>query len=128
MDFLTLEEVLNLYSSVMSRTGGAAGVLNLGALESALAQPYATFDQVDLYPTLPEKAAATAHSIIANHPFIDGNKRIGHAVLETTLVLNGCELAAHQDEQEKIILRVASGDMDRQEFSMWVKANMGPKA
>lgn len=78
----------------MTQSGGAVGVLNLPALESALAQPRMTFGGEDLYPTLVEKAAALGHSLIANHPFVDGNKRTGHAAMEVFLMVNGCEIQA----------------------------------
>src|SRR5436189_5412364 len=102
--YLTLEEVLDLYEGVMERSGGSVGIRSLGGLESALAQPLMTFGGDDLYPTLVEKASALGFSLIMNHPFVDGNKRIGHAALETFLVLNGFEIQSSVDEQEKIIL------------------------
>jgi death-on-curing protein len=82
MRFLTLSEVLELHRQVMEQSGGLLGIRDLGALESALAQPRMTFGGVDLYPTLIEKASALAFSIINNHPFVDGNKRVGHAALD----------------------------------------------
>jgi death on curing protein len=81
MRFLTLDEVLELQRLVVAQSGGAAGVRDLGGLESALAQPLMTFGGKDLYPTLTDKAAALAFSIIRNHPFVDGNKRVGHAAM-----------------------------------------------
>ena len=109
MRYLTLHEVLAIYRRVMQQSGGAVGISNLDGLESALAQPYVTFDGLDLYPTIVEKAAALGFSLIRNHPFIDGNKRIGHAAMEVFLVLNGFEIHASVDEQEELILQVASG-------------------
>jgi len=87
MRFLSLAEVLELHRLVIRPSGGSAGVRDLGALESAIAQPRMTFDQSDLYSTIEEKAAALCLSIIANHPFVDGNKRVGHAAMETFLVV-----------------------------------------
>ena len=109
MRYLTFAEVLELHRRVVSDTGGATALRDLGALESATAQPRASFGGNDLYPSLEEKAGALAFSLIQNHPFIDGNKRVGHAALETFLVLNGEELSADADESERIILAVASG-------------------
>ena len=80
------------------------GLRDLGLLESSLAQPHQSFGGVDLYPGLNAKAAALGFSLIQNHPFVDGNKRIGHAAMETTLVLNG-------------------GELDREAFSRWVADN-----
>ena len=93
-------------------------------LESAIAQPAMSFGGVELYPTLAEKAAALGFSLIMNHPFVDGNKRVGHAAMETLLVLNGHELRADVDEQERVILGVAAGTIRREEFFTWVSAHI----
>ncbi|CAG0961509.1 partial Toxin Doc, partial [Anaerolineae bacterium] len=85
MRHLTLNQVLELYRRVMEQSGGAVGIHNLGALESALAQPRMTFGDAELYTTAIEKASALCFSLIKNHPFVDGNKRTGHAVMETFL-------------------------------------------
>ena len=73
-----------------------------------------TFGGEDLYPTLVDKAAALGFSLILNHPFLDGNKRIGHAVMEVFLILNGYEISATVDEQEQVILALAAGRMSRE--------------
>jgi len=75
-------------------------------------------------PTIVEKAAALGFSLITNHPFLDGNKRIGHAVIEVFLVLNGFEIDASVDEQEDIILQVASGTLSREVFTEWLRVHM----
>lgn len=69
--------------------GGILGLRDRGSLESAVAQPEMTFDGDDLYPTITDKAAALGYSLIQNHPFLDGNKRAGHATMEVFLLLNG---------------------------------------
>ena len=79
MRFLKLNEVLYLHQQLLKQSGGTDGIRDLGALESAIAQPQMTFDGVDLYPTLIDKTAALGFSLINNHPFVDGNKRIGQA-------------------------------------------------
>jgi death-on-curing protein len=122
--YLTLVEVLNLHRQIIQQSGGALGVRDLGALESALAQPRMTFGAEDLYPTLADKAAALGFSIIMNHPFVDGNKRTGHAAMETFLVLNGLEISASVDEQEQIILALASGNSERESFVDWLKQHI----
>jgi death-on-curing protein len=111
---------------VLRQTGGLEGVRDLGGLESAVAQPQMTFDGQDLYPCLPTKAAALGFSLIRNHPFVDGNKRIGHLAMEMFLVLNGHELDAGVDEQERIILGLAAGEVSREEFAGWVRSSMRP--
>jgi death on curing protein len=83
-----------------------------------------TFGGEGLYPTIAEKAAAPGHSLIQNHPFLDGNKRVGHASMEVFLVLNGYEINAPVDEQEKVILTVASGGISRSEFGDWLKTKV----
>jgi death on curing protein len=123
MRYLTLNEVLAVHDQVMRQSGGAVGVLSLPALESALAQPRMTFGGEDLYPTLVEKAAALGHSLIANHPFVDGNKRTGHAAMEVFLMVNGFEIQALVDEQERVILQVAAGEMKREEFTEWLRGH-----
>jgi death-on-curing protein len=122
--YLTLGEVLNLHRLIIQQSGGALGVRDLGALESALAQPRMTFGGEDLYPTLADKAAALGFSIIMNHPFVDGNKRTGHAAMETFLVLNGLEISASVDEQEQVILALASGNSGRESFVEWLKQHI----
>jgi len=124
MRYLTVGEVLDIYSRVMQQSGGLVGIRDLGALESAVAQPRITFDGAELYPTLVEKASALGFSLIENHPFLDGNKRTGHATLETFLVLNGCQISASVDEQVTIILGVASGAVGRETFTDWLRGNI----
>ena len=123
MRYLGLKDVLELHRLLLRASGGLAGVRDLGMLESAVAQPLMTFGGQDLYPTLADKAAALGFSLIKNHPFNDGNKRVGHAALETFLVLNGYEIAADVDEQERVILGVAAGEIDREAFTGWLRAH-----
>jgi death on curing protein len=122
--YLTLSETLELHRRVIGESGGALGILNLGALESALAQPRMTFGGKDLYSSAVEKAAALGHSLIQNHPFLDGNKRTGHAAMEVFLVLNGFEIQCSVDEQERIVLQVASGGIDREALTQWLRAHV----
>jgi death-on-curing protein len=121
---LSIREVLELHDRILEQTGGANGVRDPQALESSLAQPHQTFDGEELYPSIPDKAAALGFFLVSNHPFVDGNKRIGHAALEVTLVLNGFELAASVAEQEQIMLSLASGTLSRQEFTTWVTQHL----
>jgi death-on-curing protein len=120
MHYLTLNQVLDLYIQIMEQSGGAVGIHNLSALESALAQPRITFDGESLYPTIFEKASALGFSIIMNHPFVDGNKRTGHAVMEVFLILNGFEISASEDEQVQVILKLAAGELKQDEFTRWL--------
>jgi len=121
MRYLTVGEVLGIYNRVIKQSGGGVGIRDLGALESAVAQPRMTFNGEELYPTVIEKASALGFSLIQNHPFIDGNKRAGHAAMEIFLMLNGYEISAHVDKQVEIILGVASGKIDRNTFTDWLQ-------
>ena len=124
--YLSLAEVLKLHGLVIAESGGPDGLRDLGMLESALGQPRQTFGGEDLYPSLPSKAAALGFSLIMNHPFIDGNKRVGHAAAEALLMLNGFELTAEVDEAEAEILAVAAGQRTRAEFQDWVEKHLSP--
>jgi len=117
MRYLTVSEVIELYRQVMEASGGTVGILSIESLESAVGQPRATFDGNELYPTVIEKTAALGFSLIMNHAFVDGNKRIGHYAMETFLVVNGHEIDASLDEQESIILQLASGKLSRDAFT-----------
>jgi death-on-curing protein len=124
--YLTLSEVLTLHTEVLATSGGAAGVRDLGRVQAALAQPASTFDGVELYPTIVSKAATLGFSLIQGHPFVDGNKRIGHAAMEVFLILNGFEVAASVDEQERVVLQVASGRLSRDRFAEWLDQHVRP--
>lgn len=120
MYYPSVADALEIYRRVMEQTGGLIGIRELGALESAIAQPRMTFNGEELYPALAEKASALGFSLIQNHPFADGNKRTGHALMETFLVINGYEIKASIDEQADIILDVAAGKMSRTSFTEWL--------
>jgi len=122
--YLTLAEVLDLHRRVMEQAGGSPAVRDLGGLISAVAQPRVTFEGHDLHPTAADKAAALCVSIIVNHPFVDGNKRAGHAAMETFLVMNGHEVVASVDESEQVMLDVASGRIDRERLAAWLQARI----
>jgi len=126
--YLTLGEVLDLHHRLIQAAGGSAGLSRLPGLEAAVALPRQTFGGADLYPDLPEKAAAFAFTLIQNHPFSDGNKRVGHAALEAFLILNGYELAATVDEGETAILGVASGRWSQADLLAWIRLHLHRRA
>ena len=128
MIYLTTEEVIQLHEWLIEQTGGSAGVRDRGLIESAVYQPQATFGGHELNPTLAEKAAAFGFSLACNHAFIDGNKRIAHAAMETFLVRNGFEIRATTDEQEAIFLQLAAGTLTREQFTDWVRQHIAPLA
>lgn len=120
MRYLTLVEILELHEAIIISTGGALGIRDMGALESGVNQPRLTFDQADLYPDIVSKAAALCFSLVMNHPFVDGNKRVGHAAMETFLILNGFEIVADVNEQERLLLDLAAGKITRQKLAAWL--------
>ena len=122
--FLTVDEVVELHRLMIGQSGGARGIRDPAGLDSAVAQPRMTFDGRDLYPTLAEQAAAIGFSLVSNHPFVDGNKRIGHAAMETFLLLNGLEFIATDDEQEMVVLGLAEGRLKRNAFTEWVRSHI----
>ena len=121
MRYLSLGEIVDLHQLLLDQTGGSGGIRDLGGLESALAQPRATFDGTDLHPTIIQKAAALAFSLALNHPFVDGNKRVAHAAMEVFLLMNGWELVGTVDEQERLMLDLADGQMTREQLTAWLE-------
>jgi death-on-curing protein len=124
MRYLVLAEVVELHRRLLQGTGGATGLRDLSALESAVAQPQATFSGVDLYPTLAEKATALGFALIQGHPFVDGNKRVGHAAMETFLVLNGAEIESSVEDQERLILDLVAGRLGRSQLTDWLRQHL----
>lgn len=126
MRYLTIAEVLCLHRMVIAESGGSAGLRDPGSLESAVAQPQAAFGGTELYPRLTEKATAPCFSLVLNHPFVDGNKRVGHAAMETFLLLNGYRVSGTVDEQQALILSLASGSLTREGLLQWLEAHILP--
>ena len=124
MRYLTLEQIVTLHGLALARSGGNSGLRDRAALESAVAQPRMAFGGQDLYPTLVEKAAALAFSLTQNHPFMDGNKRAGHAAMEVFLVLNGYEIAATVEVQEQLFLSLAAGQVSRAALAEWLQEHL----
>jgi death-on-curing protein len=121
--YLSVNDVITLYRRVMAQSGGLMGIRSFPALESAVMQPRATFDGTELYPSLIEKAAILGYMLIQNHPFVDGNKRIGHAAMEVFLLINGYEIQAGVDDQEQLILGVASGTIGKEPLTTWLETH-----
>ena len=127
MRYLTLGEVVELHRLTLTAAGGAPGMRDLGALQSAVAQPRASFGGSDLHPSLIEKAAALGFALAQGHPFVDGNKRVAHAAMVTFLLLNDAEIHASIDEQERLMLDLASGRLSRAELTGWLGEHVSLK-
>ena len=117
------EKVLLLHRLLTEETGGAADVRDLDLLDSALASAFQTFDGKELYPTKEEKAARIGYSLISNHAFVDGNKRIGMYILLTFLETNGIRLHPSVDDVARVGVAVARGEMDYDGLLAWIREN-----
>lgn len=123
-NFLSLDEVLELHDDQIYSFGGTPGVRDEGLLESALAQPQATFGGQFLHSTISEQAAAYLYHIAMNHPFIDGNKRTAFGVTDTFLRLNGCTLNLTDDRAYDLVMRVARGSITKEELTTEIESGI----
>ena len=114
------EKVKLLHQLISEETGGSVGIRDEGLLESALEGAFATFDGKDLYPSKEEKGARIGYTLISNHAFVDGNKRIGMYVMLTFLEVNGIKTEATNEEVAETGLAVAAGTMKYEELLKWV--------
>ncbi len=121
MNYLTVEQVLFIHMRLLSETGGSPGMRDLGLLASAVARPQATFGGEDLYLDLFDKAAALLDSIIRNHPFVDGNKRVGITATGLFLRRNGWRLTAANHELETFTLAVAQSAVSFAQIIAWLR-------
>ncbi len=126
MDYLTPAEIIVLHARLIQRTGGGEGIISLSMLEAAIARPQATFGESDLYPTLWDKAAALMESLIQNHPFVDGNKRVGLVAAGLFLERNGYILTANNTEALNFTLKVAQSSLKREAMAQWLQAHSAP--
>ena len=115
------EKVLLLHKLITEETGGDPELRDINLLDSALESAFQTFDGVELYPTKEEKGARLGFSLISNHAFVDGNKRIGMYVLLTFLEVNGIRLDVDNDDVARVGLAVASGEMKYNELLEWIR-------
>lgn len=119
----TEEKILALHKLLTDETGGDPSLRDRGLLDSALCSAYQTFGGCELYPTVEEKAARIGFSLIANHAFVDGNKRIGIFALLIFLKINGYKIAPSPENVTRVTLSVASGGMTYEELLTWVREN-----
>ncbi len=120
---ISKEKALLLHQIMAEATGGDVGIRDEALLESALENAYATFDGIELYPTKEEKAARLAFSLISNHAFVDGNKRIGIYIMLSFLELNGIKIEATNEEVYDLGMRVAEGSADYNDILCWVRGH-----
>lgn len=120
MKKLTKKQILMLHQDLLNRFGGTAGIRDEGLLESAISAPFQTFDGKALYPTILEKAARLGYGLIQNHPFVDGNKRIGIHAMLVFLALNGQEPAYQDEELISAALDIAAGKLEEKQLLEWL--------
>lgn len=120
MKMLTKEQIILLHRELIKETGGADGIRDEGLLESALSAPFQSFDGIDSFPSIQQKAARLGYGLIKNHAFVDGNKRIGVHTMLVFLALNGIEIEYTQEELSATILKVAAGDYSFENLVKWV--------
>jgi death on curing protein len=117
------ETVVRIHNKLIDEFGGSMGVRDKNLLESALSRPYATFDGEDLYPKAIDKAAAIFESLIINHPFTDGNKRLAYVMLELILRLGGLHLPVSEDVKYQFVISASTGETGFDEIELWLEAN-----
>ena len=115
------EKVLLLHQLIAEETGGSIGVRDIGLLESALENAFSSYDGIEFYPTKEEKGARLGYTLISNHAFVDGNKRIGMYVMLIFLEVNGIEMTCTNEDVVEAGLGVASGKMGYEELLEWVR-------
>lgn len=121
MILLTVDEIIGLHTKLISKTGGSDGLRDLGLLESAVYSAQMSFGEEELYPTTTEKAARLMVTLISNHAFVDGNKRIGVFVMLMTLKLNGVLIRYTQSELIELGLSTASGKAKYEDILNWIQ-------
>ena len=117
---ISASEVEIIHNILIDKFGGAKGIRDLGLLESALARPFATFDEIDLYNNPVEKAAAIMESIVINHPFIAGNKRTAYTLMRLILLENQLDITATQKEKYNFVIAASTGTYRFEEIKDWI--------
>jgi death-on-curing protein len=119
--YLSADQILRLHQKQIAMFGGARGLRDAGSLDSAVTRPQMTFGGEDLYPDAAAKAAALMHSLVMNHPFVDGNKRVGAMAMELFLLVNRFELEALDEEIEAVTLATACGEVEAEALAIWLR-------
>lgn len=121
---ISIKEVEIIHNILIDKFRGSKGIRDIGLLESALARPFATFDDNDLYPNPTEKASAILESIVINHPFIDGNKRTAYTLMRLILLENGLDIFASQESKYDLVISASTGKFRFDEIKNWIQSNL----
>src|SRR5438067_1660659 len=124
MEYLSVEQILGIHERQLEEFGGGRGLRDRGALEAAAARPTMTFGGEDLYPDVASKAGALLHSLVMNHPFVDGNKRVGAHAAVLFAVLNGFAPTFDAKELAEVTLATARGEMSAEALSIWFRQRL----
>lgn len=124
MKFLSKQQILQLHEMLIAQSGGTPEIRDDGLLDSALNTPFQSFGDTELYPSLLEKAARLGYGLIKNHPFVDGNKRIGTHAMLVFLAINNAELSYSNDELIRLILGIAAGEYDDKHLLNWLQQHL----
>ena len=124
---ISADEVINIHDILIDKFGGTHGVRDINAPESAITRPFMTFDQKDLYPSLTTKAAALIESLISNHPFLDGNKRVGYVIMRYFLLTNGFDIQATQSEKFEFVIKIAQNQLQFEQINSWISEKLFKK-
>ncbi len=119
--YLSREQIEEIHSLQLANYGGSAGCRDAGAIKASIARPAMTFGGEDLYPDIAAKTAALMHSLVMNHPYVDGNKRVGAHAAMLFLRLNGHKAEITPKELEQVTLAVARGDLDVEPLTIWFR-------
>ena len=121
---ISIKETEIIHNILIDKFGGSKGVRDFGLLESALARPFATFNDEDLYPTPIEKASAILESIVINHPFVDGNKRTAYTLMRLILLENGLDIIASQQLKYDLVISASMGEFRFEDIRNWIQKNL----
>jgi death on curing protein len=121
---ISVKDAKEIHKLLIDTFGGAHGSRDLTALDAALARPFQTFENNELYTSPIQKAAALIESILINHPFIDGNKRTGYVLMRFFLIDNGLDINASQQEKYNLVISIASGQIKFEEIVEWLTAHI----
>jgi death-on-curing protein len=120
---ITVNEAIRHHNTLIAKFGGSSGIRDIAGLEAALARPFATFDQQELYSTGIEKASAILMSLIINHPFVDGNKRIAYLLMQVILIDYNLVVEVAEDDQYAFVISASTGEILFEEIKAWLEAN-----